>query len=497
MLVVENPDRFAIRLTEQISSIGLFAVTESQCTENEHDDEDDSKFRNLGYPGTCLPTSPCGLNVAAQTQTMTNLTARDYRTLSLATLGGLLEFYDFIIFVFFANTIGELFFPPEISDWLRQFQTFGIFAAGYLARPLGGVVMAHAGDLRGRKQMFTLSIFLMALPTLGIGLLPTYSKLGFWAPVLLLLLRILQGVAVGGEVPGAWVFVSEHVHPSHAGMACGILTAGLTGGILLGSLVATGLSMVMTHGQLTAYGWRLPFLLGGAFGLLSMYLRRLLAETPVFEELKARRALAAETPLKAVLRDYRGAVVLSGLLTWMLSAAIVVVILMTPALLEKMYGVAADVVLRANSLAALGLTAGCVLAGRLTDRFGPGQVLLVGCPLLGGAAYLLFAAATLDPWLTTFLYTLAGLTTGVVAVVPYVMITMFPPKIRFSGISFSYNLAYAVFGGLTPIAVAWLLRFDRLAPAHYVGTLCLLGTAIGVFLIVQGSTYKFERRSIV
>jgi MFS family permease len=224
---------------------------------------------------------------------MTNLTARDYRTLSLATLGGLLEFYDFIIFVFFANTIGELFFPPEISDWLRQFQTFGIFAAGYLARPLGGVVMAHAGDLRGRKQMFTLSIFLMALPTLGIGLLPTYSKLGFWAPVLLLLLRILQGVAVGGEVPGAWVFVSEHVHPSHVGMACGILTAGLTGGILLGSLVATGLSMVMTHGQLTAYGWRLPFLLGGAFGLLSMYLRRLLAETPVFEELKARRALAA------------------------------------------------------------------------------------------------------------------------------------------------------------------------------------------------------------
>jgi MFS family permease len=93
------------------------------------------------------------------------LTARDCKTLCLATLGGLLEFYDFIIFVFFANAIGELFFPPEISDWVRQFQTFGIFAAGYLARPLGGVVMAHAGDLRGRKQMFTLSIFLMALPT--------------------------------------------------------------------------------------------------------------------------------------------------------------------------------------------------------------------------------------------------------------------------------------------------------------------------------------------
>jgi MFS family permease len=411
------------------------------------------------------------------------LTPRDYKTLFLATLGGLLEFYDFIIFVFFANTIGELFFPPEIPDWLRQFQTFGIFAAGYLARPLGGVVMAHVGDLRGRKQVFTLSIFLMALPTLGIGLLPTYAKLGNLAPVLLLLLRILQGVAVGGEVPGAWVFVSEHVRPSRVGMACGILTAGLTGGILLGSLVATTLNIVITHDQLTAYGCRIPFLLEGAFGLLSMHLRRLLAETPVFEELKARRALATETPLKTVVRDYRGAVVLSGLLTWMLSAAIVVVILMTPALLEKTFGVAAVVALRANSLAALGLTAGCVIVGRLTDRYGPGRVLLVGCPLLGVAAYLLYIAASLDPWLTTFLYTVAGLTVGIVAVVPYVMIAMFPPAIRYSGISFSYNLAYAVFGGLTPIIVAWLLRFDRLAPAHYVGVLCLLGTGIGVFLL--------------
>ena len=137
----------------------------------------------------------------------TPLTARDYKTLWLATLGGVLEYYDFIVFIFFANTIGNLFFPPEIPDWVRQFQTFGIFAAGYLARPLGGVLMAHAGDLSGRKKMFTLSVFLMALPTLGIGLLPTYAYLGAWAPVFLLLLRILQGAAVGGEVPGVGSFL--------------------------------------------------------------------------------------------------------------------------------------------------------------------------------------------------------------------------------------------------------------------------------------------------
>src|ERR1700685_651046 len=191
------------------------------------------------------------------------LTAGDYKTLSLATLGGLLEFYDFIIFVFFANTIGQLFFPPEIPEWVRQFQTFGIFAAGYLARPLGGLVMAHAGDLRGRKQMFTFSIFLMALSTLGIGLLPTYAGLGPWAPVCLLILRIVQGAAVGGEVPGGWVFVSELVPPSLMAFAFGLLTAGLPGGILLGLLVAAGLNMLMPPAQVAAYGWRFPFLLGG------------------------------------------------------------------------------------------------------------------------------------------------------------------------------------------------------------------------------------------
>ena len=433
--------------------------------------------------------------LSISTRSDQRLTLANYKTLSLATLGGLLEFYDFIIFVFFANTIGQLFFPSQIQDWVRQFQTFGIFAAGYLARPLGGVVMAHAGDLHGRKKMFTLSIFLMALPTLGIGLLPTYAKLGFLAPILLLLLRILQGVAVGGEVPGGWVFVSEHVRPSQVGLACGIMTGGLTGGILLGSIIATALTTVLSHDQLMAFGWRIPFVLGGLFGLLSMYLRGLLAETPVFEELKARRALASETPLKVVARNYPEQVIVSGLLTWMLSAAIIVVILMTPALLEKGYGVSAAVALRANSLAALGLTAGCVLVGCLTDRFGPGRVLLVGCPVLGLATYLLYTVGPRDPGLITGIYAFAGLTVGIVAVVPYAMIVMFPPAIRYSGVSISYNLAYAIFGGATPIVVAWLLTFDRLAPANYVGSLCLLGAGTGLFLILNKSRIEGYRRA--
>jgi MFS family permease len=220
---------------------------------------------------------------------------------------------------------------------------------------------------------------------------------------------------------------------------------------------------------------------------MSMYLRYLLTETPVFEELRKRRALSVETPLKTVVRDHRAAIVLSGLLTWMLSAAIVVVILMTPALLQKLYNVPAIATLQANCVATIGLTAGCILAGWLTDRLGTARVLLVGCPLCGIAAYLLYASVRLDSLLVMPLYALAGFTVGVVAVVPCVMIAAFPPQIRFSGISFSYNLAYAIFGGLTPILVSWLLRFDPLAPAHYVGALCLLGFGVGIFLLSAGS----------
>src|SRR6187431_565594 len=217
------------------------------------------------------------------------LSRNDYRTLSLAALGGALEFYDFVVFVFFTKALSGVFFPPQMSEWLRQLQTFGIFAAGYLARPVGGIVIAHFGDLLGRKKMFTLSIFLMAVPTLGMGLLPTYASVGAVAPILLLSMRILQGAAIGGEVPGAWVFVSEHVPSRHTGFAVGTLTAGLTSGILLGSLIATAINQVFTPEQVTSYAWRIPFLLGGVFGLFAIYLRRFLEETPVFKEMQANK----------------------------------------------------------------------------------------------------------------------------------------------------------------------------------------------------------------
>ncbi|MNP04232.1 Proline/betaine transporter [compost metagenome] len=393
--------------------------------------------------------------------------------------------------MFFATVVGKLFFPADMPEWLRQLQTFGLFAAGYLARPLGGIVMAHFGDLLGRKRMFTLSIFLMAVPTLIMGLLPTYAQIGIWAPLLLLVLRIVQGAAIGGEVPGAWVFVAEHVPSRHVGYACGTLTSGLTAGILIGSLVATAINSLFSVAEVHDYAWRIPFLLGGVFGLFSVYLRRWLHETPVFAEMQQRKQLAEEVPLGVVFREHRPAIVLSMLLTWVLSAAIVVVILMTPAILQSAYGFDAATSLKANSLAIVFLTCGCILAGRIVDRIGAGRTFIIGSLLLGVMSWTFYTSLKAHPdWLFP-LYALTGLSVGIVGAVPFVMVNAFPPVVRFSGLSFSYNLAYAIFGGLTPMVVALLMKEDPLGPGYYVAALSLLGLLIGIHLL------RRERRAFV
>lgn len=410
------------------------------------------------------------------------MSRRDVRTLALAALGGALEFYDFIIFVYFAAIIGQLFFPPELPDWMKQLQTFGIFAAGYLARPLGGIVMAHFGDRLGRKRMFTLSILMMAISTLGMGLLPTYANVGIIAPVALLALRVIQGAAIGGEVPGAWVFVAEHVPPGRIGLACGTVTCGLTVGILLGSLAATGLNTLFTQDVILDHAWRLPFLLGGVFGFISVYLRRWLAETPVFKAMQERKTLTAELPLRVVARDHLRGVAVSMALTGLLSSGIIVLILMTPAILQKAYGFDAATALTANSVSTVFLSIGCILAGLIIDRIGGAGFFMFFSPLLAISAFTMFLVLRVDPsWLLP-LSALVGLSVGTIGAVPHAMVHVFPASVRFSGLSASYNLAYAVFGGLTPIAVTMMLQISPLAPAFYVLLFSIVGVITGVAL---------------
>ncbi|WP_426111974.1 MFS transporter [Pseudomonas sp. DSP3-2-2] len=388
------------------------------------------------------------------------LSRADYKTLGLAALGGALEIYDFIIFVFFALTLSQLFFPPEMPEWLRLLQSFGIFVTGYLARPLGGILMAHFADRLGRKRVFSLSILMMALPCLLIGLMPTYAHIGYWAPLILLGFRILQGAAVGGEVPSAWVFVAEHAPPGHRGYALGVLQAGLTFGYLLGALVATWLAKVFSPAEILDYAWRIPFLLGGVFGIFGVWLRRWLSETPVFMALHAQRSEMAEFPLKAVLREHRQSLLPAVLLTCVLTSAVVVLVVITPTVMQQRFGMSASHTFALSSLGIVFLNIGCVLAGLLVDRIGAWRgVMLYSLLLPLGIASLY--ASLIGEWLTPGIaYAIAGLACGIVGVVPSVMVGLFPVKIRVSGISFTYNIAYALWASTTPLMLIALMPWS-------------------------------------
>ncbi|MHC8357495.1 MFS transporter [Pseudomonas sp. LB3P81] len=384
----------------------------------------------------------------------------DYKTLGLAALGGALEIYDFIIFVFFALTLSQLFFPPEMPEWLRLLQSFGIFVTGYLARPLGGILMAHFADRLGRKKVFSLSILMMALPCLLIGIMPTYAQIGYFAPLLLLALRVLQGAAVGGEVPSAWVFVAEHAPVAHRGYALGFLQAGLTFGYLIGALTATFLAQAFTPAEILDYAWRYPFLLGGVFGVIGVWLRRWLSETPVFMAMQAKRDAAVELPLRTVLREHRLAILPAMILTCVLTSAVVVFVVITPTMMQKTFGMTASHTFALSALGIVFLNIGCVLAGLLVDRIGAWRTVMLYSLLLPLGIGVLYTSLIIGGSWIGLAYAIAGLGCGVVGAVPSVMVSLFPARIRVSGISFTYNIAYAAWASTTPLLLIGLMPWS-------------------------------------
>lgn len=411
-----------------------------------------------------------------------SISMSDIRTLVLASLGGALEYYDFIVAVFFTKLLARVFFPPHTPEWLAQLEVFCVFAAGYLVRPIGGIFFAHFGDRIGRKRMFALSLFLMAFPTLLIGLLPGYATFGFAAPLLFLLCRVLQGLSVGGEVPGAWIFCAEHVRRDRVGFACGLLMSGLCTGILLGALSAKYLMGNLDAASLQNWGWRMPFIAGGVFGLISVYLRRYLRETPVFEALRAKRAADSRLPLSVVFQEHRGAIFVSVLATWVFSGIFVLYFLYTPTFLQSTFHYDAKTVFTNNSWSIFALIVGSTFAGWSADRIGGHRAYAwgsAGMLVVTGAFYLALGAGSSAVWP---LYIAGGFLIGTITLGPYIIVRSFPPEVRFTGFALSYNTAYAIFGGTAPAIASWLVGRSGLvmAPAWYIAGLCVLGLAIGL-----------------
>ncbi len=412
-----------------------------------------------------------------------HLSKEEIKTLSLSSLGGTLEFYDFIIFVFFVKYISVQFFPKELSEFWQLLNTYGAFAAGYLVRPLGGIVMAHFGDKFGRKNMFMLSILLMVIPTFALAFIPGFATIGYAAPVLLILVRIFQGIAIGGELPGAWVFVREHSPEESKGKYLGILTSAVVGGILLGSIMALVINKTYTDAEIMEWAWRIPFFVGGIFGILSIYLRRYLHETPVFKKMKEEQELS-NFPLKEVFRHpmAKYSITVSMLMTWVLTGCIVVMVLMMPNFMPALLGISkiTNIYLQMTGIAMI--CVGCIVGGMLADKFRISTIAMIFATMFGVFSFLyfhnLYSKSSFEVVAPLYLLTCFG--AGVLSFCPLMMTEVFEARIRFSGLSFSYNLAYAIAGGFTPQLVLFLHATASKAP---MGTLPMYGIAFYILAL--------------
>lgn len=409
---------------------------------------------------------------------------KEFQNLSLASLGAVLEYFDFQVYVFVAALLGNAIFPPGQSIWKTQVQTFGIYAIGYLVRPIAGMLIAHYADRIGRKKLFVFTVFLMSVPTLLMGLLPTYETIGWLAPASLLVLRILQGCAVGGELPGASVFVSEHASPRRLGVTSGFFYGMINFGLLLGAAAAAFAQWIAAlDPALASLAWRLPFILGGGFGLVAAYLRRHLEETPMFEEIRREQKLSREVPLVAVLRRYRWQCVFAVALVFPFATTPAIYFQYMPTYFLTIAHTDPGLVFRANVFGVAAFVAAMPLWGLLRDRVGWAPMLVLGAVLNAGSAIWFFNyVPTLGPSDTHLVY--AVMVAGALSAIPHSMIAglisaLFPTAIRQSGYAFPYSVGTALVSGLTPLAIAALVREYGLgAPMVQI----LLGSCIALVL---------------
>jgi MFS transporter, MHS family, proline/betaine transporter len=418
------------------------------------------------------------------------ISAAGWRIVFLASLGGTLEFYDFVIFGVFAKDIAEAIFPNP-TPLVSLMVSFAAFAAGYLARPIGGIVLSHFGDRHGRRRVFLISIFVMSGATLGMGLVPTFAMWGAGASVLMVGLRLVQGFCLGGELPGALTYVVETAQ-QHAPFVCSVVFSCVTMGVALATGVSLAVRTALPADLIATWGWRAAFILGGLGGLLSFALRRSLEESPEFARMKE---LAARQPFREVLQRHLlpvgvGVATLAatgafnGLFFAHMAAYMAGVLRYDPrgAVISQTIGVIV------HALAILAV-------GRLADAVHPRHLIRAGAAALTLLAFPFYTAMTTRALSPTVLLVLAGLCAGLVNGSFAVLLTdLFPTRVRFSGVALGFNVAFTIFSGTAPLVATTLIRgtgFDT-APA-FVMVACGLLTLIGSLGLAKNGGHVLGR----
>ena len=380
--------------------------------------------------------------------------AAGWRIVLLASLGGTLEFYDFVIFGVFARDIAQAVFPST-DPIVALMASFAAFAAGYLARPLGGIVLSHYGDRYGRRTVFLWSVFIMSGATLGMGLVPSYAQWGVAASALMVVLRLIQGFCLGGELPGALTYVVETA-PRIAPFVCGVVFACVTMGVAVATGVSLGVRTFLDPELVPVYGWRIAFVLGGLGGVLSFVLRRSLEESPEFARMKS---FAVRQPFRELLRTnlvhvavgsaiLAGTACFNGLFFSHLPAYLTAVLKYDPR--DAVY---------AQTVGVIASAIGILFTGWLGDRIPPRYLLRAGVGLLLVFAWPFYSALESRAINLTVLCTLAGLAAGLTNGSFAVLLTdLFPTRIRFTGVALVFNVSFTIFSGTAPLVATSLIR---------------------------------------
>lgn len=410
---------------------------------------------------------------------MSDSTPRHWRMVLLAGVGGGLEYYDFVVYAIFAPYISRAFFPSD-DPLTSLLLTFAVFAVGFVARPLGGVILSTLGDRYGRKNVFVGSLFVMSACTAGIGLLPDYAAWGVAATLLLIALRFLQGMCLGGELPGAVTYVVEMM-PERRGLACGVVYAFVNGGVVLAAAVNWTLQSALPAEQVADTGWRIAFVFGGLLGFVSFWLRRSLEETPEFVRMQALKA-TAHRPLRELLRDHR-APLLVGIAVVSATSAVNGLLFahMSPYLVNVLRRDPMQVAVAMNAML-VAMSAMLLLFGALADRWPKHRILGAGAVVIVlGALPWYHALAARPEWLLPLLV-LAGAAVGIAnGTFAATLADLYPARVRFSGVAMSMNVSVMLVSGTAPLLATWLIRElgDPTAPAWIAtagAALCAIGT---------------------
>jgi MHS family proline/betaine transporter-like MFS transporter len=372
-------------------------------------------------------------------------------------LGNGLEWYDYALYGHMAIIITKLFFPT-VDPVVGLIATYGTFAAGFLARPLGAVLFGYIGDTFGRRTALAIAILMMAIPTGLIGLLPTYAEWGVVAPICLILIRVLQGLSMGGEFSGAITYMVEHSPQNKRAVAGSAAIISLILGFLLGSIVSTSFASALSQEDFESWGWRVPFLLGIIVGVVGFYIRSHCDESPAYEEAKAEGSLS-KRPVRDAFKKHPlnmlQAFCIYLFVTMPFYMISIYFIAYTTKQLEQPY----EEALLINSFAMLAMLISVPISAYISDRIGRKKVLITGILMMFVIIYPAFQLMHIHDNFYAILagQVMLGLILGIyLAPVPAVLVELFPTSIRFTGMSLSYNLC-AILGGLTPMLSTWLI----------------------------------------